>query len=296
LINRSSAAPPTLDALRRRAAGLVLPSSRQAAERRPDVRILPPNPTAADLDGLTRCFSGIYGSSERGEDGRAIWGEGWRCRWCGVKQPFTAGQEAVGPCPSCGAEERTRVNDLDATRAKLANALRPRMDWHPVACVLERAGQILGFAFGAVTTPRRAAVTLGDRLAEYAKVIAASGARLDPAALKYALPAANPVFYMDELCVELHARNGFAAAQGLASVLFAGAAELGARGVVGFTTKRAAPFRLIAPGGGEITVDLGELVVFRFEDILPITSLLHHLSEDEVVAVLAAGLSEESAS
>lgn len=185
----------------------------------------------------------------------------------------------------------------------LAHALRPRPDWQPVACVLERSDQdfrqavhqevhqkvqpIVGFAFGAVTTPKRAVERLHKKLREYSAELAACGIDLDQIDLRAVLLSQSPVFYMDELCIEFGARNGMESLRGLAAVLFAGAAELGARGLLGFTSKRAAPFHLIVPGGGEIALDLGELVVFRMEDFLPIATLLHYLPADALIGLLA---------
>ena len=273
----------TLQNLRRRAAGLPLPSNQRAAASRPDVRILARDPSSKDLYALAQCFCAIYGSSEPALDGESIWGEGWRCGWCAAERPM----DKSGPCASCGAKERTAVNDLAATRSALAQALKPRPDWQPVACVLTRGEQLTGFAFGAVTTKARAVAHLGKKLREYSTELASCGVDLAHLDLRATLPAHSPVFYMDELCVERDARSGIESLQGLAAVLFAGAAELGARGLVGFTSRRAAPLQLITPGGGELALDLGELVVFRMEDFLPLATLLHHLSSDELISLLA---------
>jgi hypothetical protein len=179
------------------------------------------------------------------------------------------------------------VHDPEAIARMLAHSLKSRPDWHPVACVLERGDRIVGFAFGAVATKQRAAEQLGKKLREYSDELARSGLDIDRIDLRTALPEKSPVFYMDELCVELGARDGVASVKGLAAALFAGAAELGARSLVGFTSRRAAPFRLIAPGGGELALDLDELVVFRIADFLPIATLLHHLSPDALISLLA---------
>src|SRR5262249_4912627 len=122
---------------------------------------------------------------------------------------------------------------------------------------------------------------------EYELEIAACGGALSQADLVAALPDVNPVFYMDELCIEAGARHGVRAFQGLTAVLLSGACELGARGTVGFTSKRAAPFRLIPAGGGEISADLGDIVVCRYQDHVPIATLLQHLSPDEFLGLLA---------
>jgi hypothetical protein len=272
-----------VESLRRRAAGFPLPSSQRAAASLSGVRVLAPDPARRDLSTLAACFCAVYGSSEHAPDGEPIWGEGWRCRSCATERPA----DADGPCPSCGGRERTAVNDPREIERSLAQALRPRPDWLPVACVLERGGRTVGFAYGAVTTKQRATEQLGRKLREYSAELAGRGLDIDRIDLRPALPAHSPVFFMDELCVELGARSGIDSLKGLAAVLFAGAAELGARGLVGFTSKRAAPFRLIAPGGGELALDLGELVVFRMEDFLPLATLLHHLSSDELIRLLA---------
>jgi hypothetical protein len=282
MVRPQSAAAMALLELRRRAHGLPLPSSLQAAAVA-GTRIFPANPARSQLLALARCFCAVYGSAEPGLDGAPIWGEGWRCRYCAAETPTTAS----GPCVSCGTSLRDPVNELAEITRMLAQVLKPRADWHPVACVRERGEHVVGFAFGAVTTRQRAVEHLEKKLREYSTELALRGRHLDGIDLRAALPDKSPVFYMDELCVELGARDGIAALKGLAATLFAAAAELGARSLVGFTSRRAAPFPLIAQGGGELSIDLGELVVFRIADFLPIATLLHHLSADEVICLLA---------
>jgi hypothetical protein len=247
------------------------------------VRVLAHNPLRHEISALAACFCAVYGSSERAADGEPIWGEGWRCRSCAAERPA----DTDGPCPFCGGRERAAINDPAEIERSLAHALKPRPDWLPVGCVLERGGRTVGFAYGAVTTKQRAAEQLARKLREYSAELTDCGIDIDRIDLRPALPSGSPVFFMDELCIELGARRGIESLKGLAAVLLAGAAELGARGLVGFTSKRAAPFQLIAPGGGELALDLGELVVFRMEDFLPLAALLHHLSPDELITLLA---------
>lgn len=270
--------------LQEQAAGLLVPRSRQAAGRHPAVRILSTPPSASDLDGIVRCSSGIFGSSERAQDGAPIWGEGWQCSWCGVKRPAAE----LGPCPSCGATERRAAYGFQETRRAFAKALRPRPDWHPVGCVLEREGSIVGYAVGAVTTRQHAAARLREKLGEdYRSELRALGINLSRIDLEAALPIGFPILYMEEVCIEAGARIGIESLQGLITVFLASAAELGARSLVSFTVKRSAAFRLSALYGAEISLELGPFVFFRCEDFLPIAALLHHRSADDLAGILA---------
>jgi hypothetical protein len=247
------------------------------------VRLLARAPAPEDLDRLTRTLTAIYASSERASDGRAIWGEGWACRWCATRHPG----DHPGPCRACGATERAPVYAFAPTRAKLAETLRPGADWQPVASVLEREGRLVGFAFGAVATPARVVAYLREHLGDHDRELRAAGFDRRALPLEAALPASSPLLYLAELAVEAGERRGVEAVQGLTSVLYARAAELGARALVGFTTPRTAAFRLILAVGGEVTLDLGPFVVFRIADFVPVARLLHAATPDELIALLA---------
>lgn len=271
------------ESLRQRAAGLRLPSSRDAAARHAGIRVLPPVPGARDLDGIVRCSCDIFGSSEVAQDGAAIWGEGWQCDWCGVKRPAAAD----GPCAACGSSERTAVYGVEEMRRSFGRTLRPRADWQPAGCVLEHEGIVRGYAFGAVTTARHAAAQMREKLAvDYRFELKALGVDVKQLDLEAAMPRGFPVLYMEELCIELGARNGMASLHGIVSTYLALAAELGARSVTGFTTKRSAAFRLIDLFGGEVALAFGDFVVFRSEDFVPLATLLHHLTPEHLLEAL----------
>jgi hypothetical protein len=258
-----------------------LPLKRVAA-RFPEIRLLPLRPRGEDLDAIAQCLSTVFGSSEPAEDGTAIWGEGSYCPWCGSL--FALGENRR--C-ACGADRRVPINDVSKVREDLAYLFRPAADWQPIGCVLEHDGRIAGFSVGVVASPRRAELHLEHKINEYAPKFALDGVDTSGLDIRSAMPRANPILYVEDMAVEIGARAGGRASHGLSAILLAAAAELGAHAAVGYTSRRSAIAMLIKPGGGEVRLEMGQLVAVAFEDLLPLTTLLGTLETAEVMDLLA---------
>jgi hypothetical protein len=231
--------------------------------------LLPTRPRSEDLDAIAECLSIIFGSPEPAEDGTAIWGEGSCCAWCGSQ--FALGDNRI--C-SCGSGQRIGLNEPAFVREELQNLFRPAPDWQPIGCVLEQDGRTVGFGIGVVASPRRAERHLAHKIQEYAARLAIAGVDVPGLDIPSALPHCNPILYAEDVAVELGARAGGRAAHGLFATLFTAAAELGARGAVGYTTRRSVIARLLESGGGEIRLDMAHLMAVTVEDLLPLTALL----------------------
>jgi hypothetical protein len=258
----------------------LLPLKRVVA-RFPEIRLLPSRPRSEDLDAIAECLSIIFGSPEPAEDGHAIWGEGSCCAWCGAQ--FARGDNRE--C-SCGSGQRIGLNDVAFVREELQNLFRPAPDWQPIGCVLEQAGRTVGFGIGAVGSPRKVELHLAHKIDEYAARLALEGIDVRGLDIRSAIPRSNPILYAEDVAVEIGARAGGRAAHGLFATLLTAAAELGARGAVGYTTRSSVIARLLESGGGEVRLDMGRLMAVTFENLLPLTTLLGTLETPELMALV----------
>jgi hypothetical protein len=256
-------------------------SLKRVLARFPEIRLLPSRPRSEDLDAIAECLSIIFGSPEPAEDGSAIWGEGTCCAWCGAQ--FARGDNRE--C-SCGSGQRIGLNEPAFVREELQNLFRPAPDWQPIGCVIEQDGRIVGFGIGVVASPRKAELYLAHKMREYAARLALEGVNVGALDIRRAIPRCNPVLYAEDVAVEIGARAGGRAAHGLFTTLLTAAAELGARGGVGYTTRHSVVARMLESGGGEVRLEMGRLVAVTFENLVPLTTLLGKLETPELIGLV----------
>ncbi|MCC7077781.1 MAG: hypothetical protein IT198_11695 [Acidimicrobiia bacterium] len=242
--------------------------------------------TTRRLANLADAYRRIFGAAEMSPGGQVVWGEGARCGTCHVTIPLPTFQEiarADDPvCPACGEGLLVEMFPRDDMLDSLEKILTRAPGWEPILVILEDGeGDIHGFMYGAVAAPQVAVRRMREEQSVYAD--APDGTRLESI---YAGLPADPVFYFEAGAIEPGSRDGLRTVHALTALTYTRAVELGARGLIGWTTPRTNAYGLMLVQGSEIAARHGDYVYLHMRDLVSVTTVLQNTTVEETAQIV----------